>query len=315
MTNDPPKDGSTVGAQDPPFGIAPPGYRLPAGLRLGPVVLQVADLQRSLAFYGDRLGLRVLERSATSASLGAHADEGPLVVIREKAVAVPVPPGGRLGLYHFAILLPARAALGRLIQHLGRAGVRVAAADHRVSEAIYLSDPDGLGIEVYADRPRSTWRRFGRELMISNDPLAIEDLLRQAGHGPWSGMPAGTAIGHVHLHVGDIRQGAAFFSDALGFDRITWSYPGALFLAAGGYHHHLGTNTWAAGAAPAGDADAKLLEWTIELPDAESVAAAGRSLAEAGYPSETVADGQIVTRDPWGTAIRICAHHDSSVKA
>jgi catechol 2,3-dioxygenase len=293
--------GSSQPATPGSYGEPPRGYRLPEATRLGRVRLQVADLERSLRFYQQVLGLRVVERDATRASLAAPGDGPVLVELVERPGVRPAGRPVRLGLYHYAILLPDRASLASLVGHL--------------AEAFYLHDPDGLGIEVYADRPRSTWRRFGRELMISTDPLAIEDLLRQAGHGPWSGMPAGTAIGHVHLHVGDIRQGAAFFSDALGFDRITWSYPGALFLAAGGYHHHLGTNTWAAGAAPAGDADAKLLEWTIELPDAESVAAAGRSLAEAGYPSETVADGEIVTRDPWGTVIRICAHHDSSVKA
>ena len=118
-------------------------------------------------------------------------------------------------------------------------------------------------------------------------------------------MPAGTVMGHVHLHVGDIAQGAAFFSEALGFDRITWSYPGALFLGAGGYHHHLGTNTWAgSGARPPEVGDARLLEWTIELPDMDSLAALEASLKKAGAPSERSAPGELLTRDPWGTEIR-----------
>jgi catechol 2,3-dioxygenase len=192
------------------------------------------------------------------------------------------------------------------------------AADHLVSEAFYLQDPDNLGIEVYADRPRSTWRRMGRELMMATDPVDVAGLVRAAGDAPWSGMPAGTVIGHVHLHVGDIATSAAFFSEALGFDRTVWHYPGALFLGAGGYHHHLGTNIWAgSGAAPPPDDEARLLEWTIELPDAVSLAGAGESLTRAGYTvdedrahdsvgHESVGGAsELVTRDPWGTPIRL----------
>ena len=175
-----------------------------------------------------------------------------------------------------------------------------------MSEAFYLRDPDGLGIEVYADRPRSTWRREGRELMIATDPVDVAGIVASAGDEPWTGMPAGTVIGHVHLHVGDLARGAAFFSDALGFDRMTWRYPGALFLGAGGYHHHLGTNVWAGSSArPPAEGDARLLEWTIELPTTDDVAAAGQSLANAGSPVEQVAAGDLRTSDPWGTAIRV----------
>jgi catechol 2,3-dioxygenase len=121
-------------------------------------------------------------------------------------------------------------------------------------------------------------------------------------------MPAGTTIGHVHLHVGDLAQGATFFSEALGFDRMTWRYPGALFLGAGGYHHHLGTNVWAGpGARPPAEHDARLLEWTIEVPTADDVAAVARSVATAGHPIDEIVPGEARTRDPWGTAIRVRA--------
>ena len=299
------------------YGEPPRGaFRLPEATHLGPVRLQIADLTRSLAYYEGVLGLRAVEHDATRAVLAAYGDDTPLVELHERADARPVPHRGRLGLFHFAILLPDRPSLGRFVRHLAEIGVRAGAGDHLVSEAFYLQDPDGLGIEVYADRPRETWRRTGRELMIATDPVDADDLVRAAGDVPWAGMPAGTAIGHVHLHVGDIAQGASFFSDALGFDRITWRYPGALFLGAGGYHHHLGTNTWAgAGARPAGEGDARLLEWTIELPDVASLEAAARSLDDAGHPTERGSDGageqgralDVVTRDPWGTAIRLRA--------
>ena len=139
--------------------------------------------------------------------------------------------------------------------------------------------------------------------------LDAEGVLREGGAAPWNGIPADTVIGHVHLHVGDLEEAAAFYHDALGLDRVVWSYPGALFLSAGGYHHHLGLNTWAAGASPAGEADAKLLVWTLELPDGDSVAAAAQSLVAAGHPAERSEAGEITTWDPWGTRLRLRVHH------
>ena len=288
------------------YGERPSGYRLPDATRLGRVRLQVSDLARSLDFYEGTLGLRSVERRETEVLLAAHGDDRVLVELVEHLGARPAG-RGQLGLFHFAILLPDRPSLGRFVRNLAESGTQAGAGDHLVSEAFYLTDPDGLGIEVYADRPRSTWRRIGRELMIATDPVDVRGVVDAAGDEPWTGMPAGTVIGHVHLHVGDLARGSAFFSDALGFDRITWRYPGALFLGAGGYHHHLGTNTWAgpAARAPATD-DARLLEWTIELPSADDVAAAGESVAGAGHPVEVVPDGRLA-RDPWGTAIRLRA--------
>lgn len=294
------------------YGEAPGGFRLPTETRLGRVRLQVADLERSLAFYEQTLGLRILRRDSAVAVLAAHGGDAALVELHQLAGARPMSRRGRLGLYHFAILLPDRASLGRLVRHLGEIGVHAGAGDHLVSEAFYLTDPDGLGIEVYADRPRNSWRRIGRELMMATDPVDVPGLLRAAGSGAWEGMPAGTVIGHVHLHVGDTDLASAFFSEALGFDRMVWSYPGALFLGAGGYHHHLGANIWAgSNAEPPGDGDARLLEWTIELPDAASVVAVAENLGRAGMPTEPGpgqgARAEFVTHDPWGTRIRVLA--------
>jgi catechol 2,3-dioxygenase len=287
------------------YGIAPAGYRLPAATRLGPVRLQVADLERSLAYYTGVLGFRVLGSSAGRAVLGAHGEDAPLVELRERKGASPSPRRGRLGLYHFAILLPDRAALGRFVAHLAAAGERAGASDHLVSEALYLQDPDGLGIEVYADRPRSAWRHDGRELVMDTRPLDLQGLVRAAGGEPWTGMPAGTVIGHVHLHVADTETAAAFYHAALGLDRVVWSYPGALFLSAGGYHHHLGLNNWAGpDAVPAGDTDARLLEWTMVVPTAADAADAARSIREAGHEVTADGDGWLAT-DPWGTTLRI----------
>jgi catechol 2,3-dioxygenase len=204
-----------------------------------------------------------------------------------------------------AILLPDRPALGRFVQQLADRGVRAGAADHRVSEAFYFTDPDGLGIEVYADRPRDTWQRLGRELVLATDPADAAAIVASAGGQPWTGLPHGTAIGHVHLHVGDLDEAQAFYGDGVGFDRMTWRYPGALFLGAGGYHHHLGTNVWAgpqAQPAPAGEA--RLLEWTIELPAVSDVRAVATHLASAGYPVTTPTAASAIATDPWGTRVR-----------
>jgi catechol 2,3-dioxygenase len=292
-------------ATDGSYGEAPPGFRLPAGTSLGPVHLQVASLERSLAYYEGVLGLRMVERGDATATLAAQADNRLLIVLHEQAGSRAMTQRGRLGLYHFAILLPDRASLGRFARHLAEQRQRAGSADHLVSEAFYLTDPDGLGIEVYWDRPRALWRRVGRELMMATDPIDMASLLEAAGETPWVGMPAGTVVGHVHLHVGDIPAAARFFSDALGFDRMVWHYPGALFLGAGGYHHHLGVNSWAgATAVPPTAEDARLREWTIDLPDSASLAAVTRSLREGSYDAEE-SSGETVARDPWGTAVRL----------
>jgi catechol 2,3-dioxygenase len=276
-------------ATDPGYGVAPPGFRLPAGLRLGTVRLQVSDLARSLEWYRRVLGLQ---------------DGSALVELRERRGARPVPRRGRLGLYHFALLLPGRGFLARFVRHLGEIGERAGMSDHLVSEAVYLTDPDGLGIEVYADRPRESWRRNGRQLVMATEPLDLDDLLRAAGTERWTGMPAGTVMGHVHLHVGDLARAEAFYHAGLGLDKVVWGYPGALFLSAGGYHHHLGVNTWAAGAEPAGEDDARLLEWEIVLPDRRVVETALASLEVSGAPVERGPAGGVV-RDPWGTTLRL----------
>jgi len=285
------------------YGIAPPGYRLPDRTRLGAVRLQVADVGRSLDYYQHVLGLRVLDREDGRAALGAEGEDEPLVVLHERQGVRPVPRSGLLGLYHFAILVPDRAALGRFVAHLGRLGEYAGSADHAVSEALYLTDPDGLGIEVYADRPRSQWQHQNRQLHMTTDRLDIPSLLAAAGDQAWTGMPSGTAMGHVHLHVGDIERAEGFYHRALGFDKVVWSYPGALFLSAGGYHHHLGNNTWSSGP-PASAADARLLQWTIVLPTAADVAAAAHSLRAAGNEVQASEDG-VVAADPWGTSVRL----------
>jgi catechol 2,3-dioxygenase len=285
-------------------GIRPRDYRLPESTRLGSVRLQVADLDRSLRFYSRVLGLCVIGGDAESVSLGPHGEAREIVHLRQLKSARPVPKRGLLGLYHFAILLPDRASLGRFVAHLAEIGERAGMSDHFVSEAVYLTDPDGLGIEVYADRPRDAWRYDERQLYMTTNHLDVDDLVRSAGGERWTGMPAGAVLGHVHLYVDDIDKAAAFYHDALGFDKVVWSYPGALFLSAGGYHHHLGTNTWAKGAPPATDADARLLEWEIMVPTREDAEEAASHVKQAGYTVKKENDEWVLT-DPWGTSLRL----------
>jgi len=290
---------------DLPYGTPPPDYRLPSATRVGTVRLQVSDLARSVEYYREIIGLPLQSSSGGSAQLGPSGSRA-LVELHERRGAHPLPQHARLGLYHFAIVVPDRAALGHFIAHLSAIGGHVARADHAVSEAMYLWDPDGLGIEVYADRPRAEWRWRGRELHMTTEPLDVRSLVRAAPETPWERLPDGTTIGHMHLHVGDLPTAEAFYHRALGLDKMVWSYPGALFLAAGGYHHHLGTNTWAAGAPPAGEDHARLLRWELVLPSGDDVKAAARSFEQAGV-DVTRALRETRVRDPWGTELALVA--------
>ena len=286
-------------------GIAPPGFRLPNSTRIGLVRLQVSDLARSIAYYERVLGLHTVNRTDRSASLGPN-DDSILIELNELPGAHPVPRRGLLGLYHFAVLLPDRASLGKLVSHLAEIRVRPGMSDHLVSEALYLTDPDGLGIEVYADRPRETWTTADREIAMTSKPLDAANLIAAAKGERWTGAPSGTVIGHVHFHVGDIEKASDFYHAGLGLDKIVWSYPGALFMSAGGYHHHVGANIWAAGSPIAADNDAKLLDWELLFPDSASVENAARSVEKSGFAVDR-REAVPVATDPWGIRVRLRA--------
>mgnify|MGYP001315101858 FL=1 len=285
-------------------GIGPPAYRLPVATRVGAVRLQVVDLDRSIEYYTSVIGLNVLSSASATAVLGVAKAADPLVELQCPAGVRPTARRGRFGLYHFAILLPDRAALGRFTAHLAASQVRFGMADHLVSEALYLTDPDGLGIEVYADRSRALWRYHDGELMMATEPLDLNGLVTAAAGSGWTGVPAGTTIGHLHLHVGDLDLADAFYRMGLGFDKTVWSYPGALFFSAGGYHHHLGTNTWAPGPA-ARDDEARLLTWELVVPTAGDARAAAASLIGSGYDACRDEQGRWWADDPWGTRVLI----------
>lgn len=222
---------------------------LPADAHIGSVSLTVSDLDRSVSFYRDVLGF---EESRAGRHAVLSAAGGPVLIeLHERRDSVPRPRRST-GLFHFAILVPSRAALGRSLRRLAdRQWPLSGVADHLVSEALYLSDPDGLGIEVYRDRPRETWRTANGELAMTTDPLDVQGVANEAGaDAPWQGLEAATVIGHVHLHVSHLEDGEAVFCGDVGFEPSVRGYPGALFAAAGGYHHHLGMNTWMGAGAP-----------------------------------------------------------------
>ncbi len=238
---------------------------LPTDAHIGSVTLTVSRLDRSLPFYVDTLGFVLQQRLGPRATLSAGGDNT-LIELLERADAV-ARPRRATGLFHFAILVPTRAALGRSLHRLFKQGSRLTgAADHLVSEALYLDDPDGLGIEIYRDRPRESWRVGSGELAMATDPLDLESIAAEPGaEEPWSGLDARTVIGHVHLHVAQLREAEAFYCDRIGFTTMVRRYPGALFVAAGGYHHHMGLNTWAGvGAPPPPENAVGLTRFTVE---------------------------------------------------
>lgn len=265
---------------------------------IGEVQLFVADLEKQVAFYNKALGFRLLSRAAGQVVLGAGQRR--LVVLNEKPGARAV--RGTTGLYHFAVLLPDRKSLARLLYHLAETNTDVqGASDHGVSEALYLSDPEGNGIELYCDRRRREWPvdDIGR-LQMGTDELDIDDLVLQLKDGvePWVGLPDGTRIGHVHLHVSNLAEAEKFYTHVLGFQLKQRYGSGAIFVSAGDYHHHVGLNTWAGVGAPPPPPDAAGLRWfEILLPDQAAFDALLDRLKAAGAAVEAQ-EGSVLTQDP-----------------
>src|SRR3954462_1974887 len=269
---------------------------LSANVRPGPVHLTVADLDRSLAYYGSEVGLAVRARDNGRASLGAGDTE--LLVLSESPGAKPA--RGHTGLFHFALLLPERADLARWLAHAAREPVPLTGPqDHFVSEAISLDDPDHHGIEIYWDRPRSVWEgQVGERLTTM--PLDVSSLLGELAdpaNEPFTGLASGTVMGHVHLRVADIPETIAFYRDTLGFGLMATLGSQAAFLSAGGYHHHLGDNTWESqGASPPPAGTARLRRATFVVP----------ADALERFEGERVDDG-VLMHDPSGNAIAVTA--------
>jgi catechol 2,3-dioxygenase len=294
---------SAIGSEVTSAGIRPPNYRLPASTHVGKVRLAVSDLDASIAFYSGVVGLRVVSREGNLARLGAQTTNQILLELEGVPGVRPILHGKRLGLYHSAFLLPSREDLSSFVQHLRQLRVPFAAGDHLVSEAIYLTDPDGLEVEVYADRPRELWHYSGSQLRMGT--MAVDfDSLPQVAPDSWKGTRSGTTVGHMHFYVGDLEAASVFYHEGLGLD-IMVQIPSALFTSAGGYHHHVGLNLWAAGSPVAGETDARLLSWELILPDEIDVSHALQSLRTNGFEEKTDADGRTMVTDPWGITVAL----------
>ena len=273
---------------------------LPPETHIGAVHLSVTNLTGTSAFYRDVLGFRGGERDGAM-RLSASGEPPHDLVLH------PAPAGAaRLrtaGLYHVAILLPSRAHLAQGLRRLIDAGAPIeGASDHAVSEAVYLHDPEGNGIEIYADRSRDRWPVRGGSLEMTTKALDLEDLFR-SGTGRWQGMPPGTRIGHIHLRVNDLARAEEFYAGILGFEVMLRGYPGALFLAAGGYHHHIGLNTWAGVLPPVDPAGPGLRYFTVQVPDAQAREAAVSRARAAGVDRKPADAGGILLHDPDGIAV------------
>jgi catechol 2,3-dioxygenase len=298
-----------------------PMASLSPSLALGPIRLAVADLAGTAAFYERAVGLRPLGGAADAEGgvvrLGAGTGpDGPALVELVEDASAPPRTRRSCGLFHLALLVPDRRALAQALRRVAAAGWRLdGASDHLVSEALYLSDPEGNGIELYRDRPRAEWRRTeSGELAMATLPLDLEDLLgepepeRPAGAAGDPGMPAATTLGHVHLQVADLAAAEAFYAGTLGFEVTVRGYPGALFVAAGDYHHHVGLNTWAsAGGPPADPAARGLRDFALVLPSAAERDEVTARVADAGHEVRREQGGATVATDPFGIAVRLTA--------
>jgi catechol 2,3-dioxygenase len=293
-------EGVSPGPRSEPAGV-PFAHRTP--LRIGAVSLVVQDLERMTAYYRDVLGLAVIERGEGQAKLEAG---GAVLLVLEHKPSAPFEARGSAGLFHTAFLMPTRRDLARWLVHVASNRVRLTGfSDHSVSEAIYLDDPEGNGIEVYADRPPEQWRWEAGSVIMSTEQLDIDNLvsLTNIRVNDYAGAPEGLRIGHVHLRVGDLTPAGSFYA-AIGM-APTRQRSGAAFMSSGRYHHHLGLNVWQSRGAGQRDASATGLGWfSLEAENADMLAAQERRLREAGLTVTAMAGG-VETADPWGTRVRL----------
>jgi catechol 2,3-dioxygenase len=275
-----------------------------APIHIGTVGIIVRDIDRLVSYYCNLLGLSVQERTDEYAKLGAGGVT--LLELNHNPDAMPDDPR-EAGLYHTAFLMPTRTDLARWILHVAKARIPISgASDHDVSEAIYLDDPEGNGVEVYSDRPSESWRRNDKEIFQKTDPLDVEAIIREvdpATAPQYLEAPRGLQVGHIHLRVGNTSEAERFYCDVIGFD-VTRRRTGATFVSSGGYHHHVGANVWHSNGANKRDSNRAGLGWfSLEFIGEDAKDAFKRRFEEAGNPV-TLVGGGFQVEDPWGTKIR-----------
>jgi len=267
------------------------------------VNLKVLDLERSLAFYQQTIGFDVLDRTERTASL--TADGSTVLLFLEQPEDVTPLPRRSTGLYHFALLLPTRSDLAQMVWHLAAIGIQIGSSDHLVSEALYFSDPDGNGIEIYRDRDSSEWAWRNGMVDMAVDPLDFRGLLSSEPQLEWKGLPAGTVMGHIHLHVSELPRSEEFYVKGLGFHVVNRFGNQALFLSTANYHHHIGLNTWNGVGAPKPPANSVgLRSFFIIYPDDAARNQAVAALREINAPIDHER-GIWMTEDPSGNRIQL----------
>jgi catechol 2,3-dioxygenase len=271
---------------------------------VGHVKIKVENLQRSLTFYQDVLGFDILEQTASTIKL--TSDGKTSILSLEQPENVIAKQGRTTGLYHFAILLPKRSDLANIVIHLVNKGIKFGSSDHLVSEALYLDDPDGNGIEIYIDRDPSEWSWKGEEVAMTVDPLDFKNLLTTVIQGKsWNGMPAGTVMGHIHLHVSELKKTEEFYVKGLGFDVVNRYGNQALFISDGKYHHHIGLNTWNGVGAPTPAKNSVGLDsFTLILSNEETRSQVVSNLRKIGA-NVTEENNNFVTHDPSGNRVEL----------
>lgn len=271
---------------------------------VGHVKIKVGNLERSLKYYQEVIGFKILEQTETTAKLTTDGKTSLLSIEQPENV---VPKQGRTtGLYHFALLLPHRSDLANIVNHFNENGIRIGSADHHVSEALYLADPDGNEIEIYVDRAPAVWDWNNGEVAMAVDPLNFEDFLANGKQGqPWEGLPIGTVMGHIHLHVSELKKTEEFYTKGLGFEVVNRYGTQALFISTGKYHHHIGLNTWNGVGAPPPPANSFGLEsFILTLPNEDVLNKVVSNLKNFGAPVIEEND-RFVTQDPSGNRIQL----------
>jgi catechol 2,3-dioxygenase len=277
------------------------GFHQKPNIYVGEVNLKVKDLERALTFYQNIMGFKVLEKTDRKAALST--DGKTTLVTLEQPVNV-IPKEERMsGLYHFAILLPSRADLSVFLRHFLGTGYGLGAADHYVSEALYINDPDGNGIEVYRDRPSKEWTWKDGLVDMATEELDGNSILAESD-AEWKGLPEGTVMGHIHLHVGDLQKAEEFYTKGLGFEIVS-HYPQAVFLSTGHYHHHIAINTWQGVGAPTPPPNSVGLNWyTLVFPDEATREKTLQQLQQLGSPVQKETEYYVLS-DPSGNQIRL----------